>query len=267
VNRVTMLLHGMGPADDWADQACENIQAIHSGLVLPLSYHHEVQATPLTVVGSPEVDAAGAENEYAADAYNRGLEQGFFEGYIAARFELSDDQLLAPEGEYADEAGKIVFNVYSYVYRYLRRQTLYTTAFDAVHRQLREYIQAYELEPGSALLVGHSLGSVVALDLLHMPEARYFKRLITLGSPLGLIAQIPVVHRTLLPFELREVPVEWVDVMTSGDPFARVRVTTSLHFSGQPLRPLLTISGKYTKAHNAYFSQEEAIRQWTAYVD
>jgi pimeloyl-ACP methyl ester carboxylesterase len=236
-------------------------------MVLPLSYRDEVETVPLTQLGSTSTESLAMDQETAASAYEQGYDEGLVDGFVAGQLGLTEEQLLAPEREYGADSATIARNTYSYACRYLMRRAVFNAVFDTVHRQVREYIQAYQFGRSSLVLVGYSLGSIIGLDLLQMPEASYFRRLITLGSPLGGIARIPVVHRKLLPLELRQVPVEWFDVATAGDRVAFWRVTTELGFVANPLHSPITIPGDFTKPHNAYLADAEAIRQWVALVD
>jgi V8-like Glu-specific endopeptidase len=97
-------------------------------------------------------------------------------------------------------------------------------------RQVREGVLAAVAESvpdsGPVALVSHSLGTVVAMDLIHSLDNLDVALLVTAGSPLGMDA----VHRKLLDGNLRR-PARvrrWVNAWCAADPVA----------IGCPLRPV-----------------------------
>ncbi|MDK3256604.1 hypothetical protein [Blastococcus capsensis] len=81
---------------------------------------------------------------------------------------------------------------------------------------LRRVLEALPAE-GDLVLVGHSLGSVVAIDLLdHLPPSLRVRRLVTLGSPAGSTFIHEKCERLLkrFPYGLVE---DWANVYGRGD--------------------------------------------------
>jgi pimeloyl-ACP methyl ester carboxylesterase len=71
---------------------------------------------------------------------------------------------------------------------------------------------------GEVVLLGHSLGSLVAIDLLeHLPPALRVRLLLTSGSPAGLRAMHAGSGRLLRDFPYAAVQ-SWVNVASRGDP-------------------------------------------------
>jgi hypothetical protein len=71
---------------------------------------------------------------------------------------------------------------------------------------------------GDVVLLGHSLGSLVAIDLLeHLPPALHVRLLLTSGSPAGLRAMHAGSGRLLRDFPYAAVQ-SWVNVSSRGDP-------------------------------------------------
>jgi hypothetical protein len=71
---------------------------------------------------------------------------------------------------------------------------------------------------GEVVLLGHSLGSLVAIDLLeHLPPALQVRLLLTSGSPAGLRAMHAGSGRLLRDFPYAAVE-SWVNVASRGDP-------------------------------------------------
>lgn len=90
-------------------------------------------------------------------------------------------------------------------------------------RQVRRYLRDPQLKAkvdkittdaaaGATVLIGHSLGSVAAYELLRQHPGHSVKLLLTIGSPLGL----RMVRRRLPAGELG--PVHWVNVRAFNDP-------------------------------------------------
>src|SRR5262249_18515925 len=142
------------------------------------------------------------------------------------------------------------------------RRHVHAAIYEAVMEQALEYIQKQHLEPGSVLLVAHSLGTVVGLDLLHSELGDYFGKYISLGSPLGMIAKVPEVGKRLLPVRLRTIGIEWKDVAAPNDLIAKVRLSRSYGFDGKPLE-IVSISAHYEHPHRAYFLNETALAEWS----
>ncbi|MBB2984861.1 hypothetical protein [Terracoccus luteus] len=112
--------------------------------------------------------------------------------------------------------------------RYMRNANLRATI---LNRVLQELPQCDEL-----VIIGHSLGSLVAIDLLdHLPPTCSVSRLVTLGSPAGL----PVMHdnteRLLKDFPYGQVR-SWVNVLSPLDPVTGGRGLTWLFAAAHDLR-------------------------------
>lgn len=82
--------------------------------------------------------------------------------------------------------------------------------------QFAELVRARVLDllDGAEVVIGHSLGSVVAYETLALNPAPSVRRLLTLGSPLSL----PSVHRHLRA--RHSLAVGWINVYDHSDPVA-----------------------------------------------
>lgn len=70
---------------------------------------------------------------------------------------------------------------------------------------------------GEVVLVGHSLGSLVAIDILdHLPPNLVVRRLVTLGSPAGRVVMHGQSNRLLKEFPWKRVQ-SWLNVTAAGD--------------------------------------------------
>jgi hypothetical protein len=90
---------------------------------------------------------------------------------------------------------------------------------DAVRRRVLDTVMETVPDSGRLVLVSHSLGTVVAMDLLHrLPAALEVELLVTAGSPLGLDA---VYRRLQPPGANRPNNVQrWINAWYAGDPVA-----------------------------------------------
>jgi hypothetical protein len=111
---------------------------------------------------------------------------------------------------------------------YLRDEGLRTSV-------MRTVLNSLPLE-GELVIIGHSLGSLVAIDLLdHLPEGLTVRRLITIGSPAGL----PLLHahseRLLKAFPFGIVG-SWLNALSPWDHVTSGRGLTNLFPAAHDLR-------------------------------
>jgi hypothetical protein len=258
MNPVLMFLHGMGETDpNWLDSYSKLLKKRVACQCLSLFYGQVVLDTPLTVL-------AQEKRERSEEDLQEDRLLAFVDGFIVAELRIRvDESTLMPSGRYADRATKVAFDTYSYAVRYLLRRSQSSAVLDAVTRQVKEHIVTNQIAPNSITLVAHSLGTVVALDLIANEELRrYVRKYVSLGSPLGFIARIPGVNGRILPLANRKMRIPWIDFSTRGDIVSRVRVSKTSGFAGNPLRTG-SINGKYKRPHSAYFFEDAAVRQWS----
>lgn len=97
----------------------------------------------------------------------------------AAVHAVGDRRPSDPEGPLNAAQGFAVENVAAYDLTQVRRYVRNEPLRGAILRHLLD--QDYDDE---IVLIGHSLGSVIAIDLLdHLPETVHVRRFITIGSP------------------------------------------------------------------------------------
>lgn len=81
---------------------------------------------------------------------------------------------------------------------------------------------------GEVVIVGHSLGSLVAIDVLnYLPPELIVRRLVTIGSPAGLAVMHGQGERLLKLFPLSQLQ-SWLNVWSVGDPVPYGRGLTHL---------------------------------------
>jgi len=112
--------------------------------------------------------------------------------------------------------------------RYMRDANLRAAILERVLEQLP---QCEEL-----VIIGHSLGSLVAIDLLdHLPQELSVPRLLTLGSPAGLSVMHENTDRLLRDFPYGQVR-SWLNVLSPLDPVTGGRGLTWLFPAAHDLR-------------------------------
>lgn len=96
----------------------------------------------------------------------------------------------------------------------------------ALRRAILARVVAALPAEGEIILLGHSLGSLVAIDLLeHLPPPLSVRLLLTSGSPAGLRAMHAGSGRLLRDFPFSSVR-SWVNVASRGDPVVAGRGLT-----------------------------------------
>jgi hypothetical protein len=115
-------------------------------------------------------------------------------------------------------AGRFVYRALSQVSRYLTDETIRSDAQDQVLALIG---------PDTRLVIGHSLGSVVAYEALH--HAQHPVALITLGSPLGL--------RNVIYERLRPQPTHVPAAVTRWDNLVDHDDLVAAHLDLQPYFP------------------------------
>ena len=127
-----------------------------------------------------------------------------------------------PDGvtDRSNEAFRALVPVLRQAGRYMRNANLRATILDTVLEALPDVDEL--------VIIGHSLGSLVAIDLLdHLPARVTVRRLVTVGSPAGM----PVVHensdRLLKEFPYGQVR-SWLNVLSPLDIVTAGRGLTSL---------------------------------------
>ncbi|RVW00923.1 alpha/beta hydrolase family protein [Rhodococcus spongiicola] len=119
---------------------------------------------------------------------------------------------LMPEGPLNAAQGFAVGHVSAYDLPQVRRYVRNDPLRGAVLRYLLDHDFGNEI-----VLIGHSLGSVIAIDLLHhLPENVHVRRFVTIGSP----AAAPSLHegseRLLKKFPYARVD-DWSNIFNPGD--------------------------------------------------
>lgn len=249
---LTLYLHGQGISSDTARAQTAWIREVTGLVMTPLLYHDVVDDTPVSILGLPlRAPLATAANLQLAD-------------YLAALDPDSDEAARMRLPEQAIKRAHL-FETYRSALRYLTKQAINSD----VRASLLQQIEAVTLrlaDNGPVTLVAHSLGSVIALDLLQdLPPEIRIDRFVTLGSPLGLITSLPgLLAESMVPNARRTVDIPWHDFATEGDVLSTAqRIQRRRHFAAAPLT-ISTILGDFDNPHESYFIDPAVALTWTS---
>lgn len=255
-----MLIHGMGVTDpDWMEKDLKNFSQIIKSENLSLFYGDVVMRVPMYILGQQEqIPIRDEEEQQENDREKLAL------GWGMARLGLDEDaSSIALQGQALETGAQIAFNTYSFALRYLARCRVRNEVFERVTEQVQEYTRREGVAEGSIVLVAHSLGTVISLDILDQPDlAKFFRQYISLGSPLGLIAASPL-NKWLL--RVRRSPVPWVDVKVKGDFFPRI--SSRRGFNAKVMPSVEVKDGYVGHVHSAYFGSKAVLENWTRWLD
>ena len=134
----------------------------------------------------------------------------------------------------------------------------------AIRGRVREKIEeVFRKTDRGVILVGHSLGSVIAYDVLAemiaKGENQHVKALVTFGSPLGWVMQIRRADRNLPALPSDVSSVKWVNFYDSDDPIPLRRELDPAEFSGVENKRVDS-GEKLLCAHCAYWSNAEVAK-------
>ncbi|GAA4813555.1 alpha/beta hydrolase [Streptomyces ziwulingensis] len=186
-----------------------------------------------------ELLRAFAENTEREDAGAKGAVQS-----LLRRLERS--RLLG------DVPAKAIIWMIKQVHRYLTEEPLR----DAVLARWEGVVT-----PETRVVVGHSLGSVVAYDALCAHPEWKIDTLITLGSPLGLGAVSSRLRPPLVPGEEARWPGvrRWVNIAALEDPVALIKELAPLF--GKDIQDKPVRNGRFAvHSVNRYLTTEEAAK-------
>ncbi len=109
------------------------------------------------------------------------------------------------------ELAKLVLSIIKQAERYVNNEGLRGCVLQTVLDKLPIFGE-------EVVIIGHSLGSLVAIDLLdHLPSNLIVRRLVTIGSPAGHVIMHGIGERLLKEFPISQVQ-SWVNVWSILDP-------------------------------------------------
>ena len=124
--------------------------------------------------------------------------------------------------------------------------------------------QALERTECGVVLVGHSLGSVIAFDV--MQELRKeqgdeckIRALVTLGSPLGWVTELKVADGEINDEEIR-TDIPWFNIYHANDPVSLMTGLSECRFLNVKNCQPIVSRDKYIKAHVVYWNRPEVAK-------
>jgi hypothetical protein len=260
MSQKVLFIHGMGEhGPDWLARYTAILRTIHPNCEFAdLSYSDIVNDFPLTTLAKN----SPPESADPAETYRLGGSDAFAEAITVDLLEAPDLEDQAFVQSNAGNTARTLMKLYKYVFRYLLGTEVGTAIWDTVRSQTVKHIGEFGSEPGSIILMGHSLGSVIALDLIRDTAlSLYWRKLISLGSPLGVIKHyLPALMRPATC----SVRTPWVDVAAPDDIVAKIPVSRP-KFSGNPFGTV-TINRGYQDPHGSYFFEAGAVAAWANHL-
>lgn len=136
-----------------------------------------------------------------------------------------------------------------------------------IRNKVKEAIdKALSITNEGIVLIGHSLGSVIAYDVIqeslsengaHFP----IKAFISMGSPLAWVTDLRVADKEVLdqPFHIGNIP--WYNFYDKNDPVAFMKELPPNRFPSVKNMPAICSGERYIKAHTIYWQREEVARK------
>ncbi|MCP2279722.1 hypothetical protein [Nocardia amikacinitolerans] len=210
------------------------LAAIVEGLRNVRSVHADSLTLECAFYGHEYNDGkSGAEPSYAAIDVKPGFEEELVEAIAAALPEADSEgkKLYLPntlqKALVAIQASRLFEGVDSVLISFVKQVHRYLTDAELQARVLEEFSRAMAGSP--RLVIGHSLGSVVAYDWLQRNEIDSPPALITLGSPLGFEA---IRRRRHQPQDRSRWPgrvPSWTNIAAGHDAVAMVKKLAALY--------------------------------------
>lgn len=126
--------------------------------------------------------------------------------------------------------------------------------------------KALKVTPEGVVLVGHSLGSVIAYDVLRESLAEDGKHLsikafVTMGSPLAWVTDLRIADGETPDSVIRLKPVPWVNFYDEEDPVSMKDGLPTLRFADVQNEPAICSGKKYIGAHTVYWHRDEVAKK------
>ena len=121
--------------------------------------------------------------------------------------------------------------------------------------------QALKRTDEGVVLVGHSLGSVIAFDVMQdlfkeKGEDCKIKALVTMGSPLGWVTELKIADKEIKDEEIRTA-LPWFNFYDIQDPVPLMTGLSECRFLGVQNLPPISSGEKYIDAHVVYWRRPE----------
>lgn len=134
-----------------------------------------------------------------------------------------------------------------------------------IRKIVRKAIQEASGRTNGVVVVGHSLGSVIAYDviarLLTKPNPPVIHGFITMGSPLGWVIELRKQIKKWASCPSLPESVNWVNFYNSVDPVPLKQPLSKTEFPGVKNLALLVQTKNPIKAHSSYWKDPRVVEQ------
>ena len=131
--------------------------------------------------------------------------------------------------------------------------------------------KALSTECASVVLVGHSLGSVIAYDVIReslSEEGPHFpiKAFITMGSPLAWVTDLRIADKEVPDSQFFIGNIPWVNFYDEQDPVPLKNNLPENRFPDVKNEPAIRSGERYIDAHTIYWKREEVANKIAEFV-
>lgn len=125
--------------------------------------------------------------------------------------------------------------------------------------------KALAANANGVILVGHSLGAVIAYDVIRESQSEggeHFpiKAFVTMGSPLDWVTDLRIVDKELSGTVFDIGGIDWVNFYDEQDPVPLNRDLPKSRFPDVHNEPAICSGEKYIDAHTVYWQRDEVVR-------
>lgn len=250
MSKTIIFLHGIGegdPSRNWLAGLNQGLAAVGTGFVsesdvISPDYSWLLDSSGIKVK-HPPITYKVKDDRPTRRAFVRRqarIERLLEQSEMATGFGLRrvPDAVLAPLQKAGIHAG-----ILKQVHNYISQEGLRAAILTQILKTLPS--------SGDVVLIGHSLGSIIAIDLLdHLPEELHVSRFITVGSPGGARILHDKQERLLKRFPYARVD-DWTNFFVPTDPVTAGRGLASVFPGAQDFRIRIPFAKNNPLAHNA----------------
>ena len=138
---------------------------------------------------------------------------------------------------------------------------------EKIRAKVKEAIgRALDTKAEGVVLVGHSLGSVIAYDVIRESQSGSgekfpIKAFITMGSPLAWVTDLRIAEKEVPNSTFNIEGIEWVNFYDEQDPVPLNTELSQSRFPNVQNEPAICSGKKYIDAHTVYWQRDEIARK------
>jgi len=249
-----VLVHGMGKHEKgWSKNIQEVLKNGLPDFNIKPSFYETIYSD---IVESPAFMAAFAKTK--AEFTDTDMQVMLNYNKLEAATDLAVTQVAPEEAAqpgFIDEGKAFLNTLFRYVAGYLGNATLKAKIDKRIRVALAQ--AADQGGKGRVILIGHSLGSVISWSLAsekNSPVWITLSKLVTLGSPLGILEFIHVI-------QVKNVHSSWANVVAPGD-IATTREVADPPFKSDQGLVLLRVRRVAKDPHSALVDNPDVIKDW-----